>query len=317
MLAPLLGSAQEVRVIPELERSTILIGEQVDLKIRLVYPHDGVARLVLPEDTLMMGVEIVESNLVDSTIINDRLRELIYNVVITSFDSATYQLRNIDAMVNGEVYTATDAPSLIVNTVPVHLEPDVPIEYYDIKAQWKPKFVWQDYLNYIALFIGLIALALGIYLLIQQLRKRKGVEEAKEAPIPLLDPYEEALQGMQELKSKELWEHQQVKEYYTEMTNILRRYLWRVYGISTLDKTSGEILAKFRESLGKERMYVELSRILQTADLAKFAKYQPDADENVSLLSASLAFIEEHKPMDQSDEATGEESGKEEKGGEA
>lgn len=317
MLIPFLLYGQDVRVIPELERSTILIGEQVNLKIRLVYPSSGVARLVLPEDTLMLGVEIVESNLVDSVVINDRLNELIYDVVVTSFDSATYQLRNINAMVNGEMYSATESPSLIVNTVPVTLIPDAPIEYNDIKEQWKPKFVWQDYLNIIALVIGLIALAVGIYLLIKQIRKRRRIESGEVVVTPVLDPYEEAIRGIEALKEKELWEHNQTKAYYTEMTDILRRYLWRVYGISTLDKTSSEILSEFRDSVGKERMYGELSRILQTADLAKFARYQPESNENVSLLSASLAFIEEHKPVEAGSEEGENNIDEEEKGGEA
>lgn len=295
ILAPLGLAAQEVRVIPKLERSTILIGEQVQLNVRVVYPNDKIMRLVLPEDTLVAGVEIIESVLADSVIVNDRLHEMVYNVTITSFDSATYTLRNINALVGDSVYTATDELNLIVNTIPIDLSTNP--EPTDIKDQWKPKFVWQDYLLYIYILLGVIALLVAGYFLRKYLLSRKKVEGEAPEVVPLQDPYEEAIQGIKALKQQELWEHNQVKEYYSQMTDILRRYLWRVYAIDTLDKTSSEILETFRTKIGKDRMYTELNKILQTADLAKFAKYQPDPDDNISLLSASVAFIEEHKPV--------------------
>ncbi|WP_211833422.1 hypothetical protein [Porphyromonas levii] len=294
LAAPLGLHAQEVRVIPKLERSTILIGEQVQLNVRVVYPSDQAMRLVLPEDTLVAGVEIIESVLADSVIVNNRLHEMIYNVTITSFDSATYTLRNINALVGDSVYTATDELNLIVNTVPIDLSTSP--EPMDIKGQWKPKFVWQDYILYLYILLGIIAALVAAYYLRKYLRGRKNTQEEGSVVVPLQDPYQEAIQSIEALKQQELWEHNQTKEYYTQMTDILRRYLWRVYSIDTMDKTSSEILETFRTKIGKDRMYSELSKILQTADLAKFAKYQPDSDDNISLLSASVAFIEEHKP---------------------
>lgn len=286
--------SQEVRVIPKLERSTILIGEQVQLNVRVVYPNNQVMRLVLPEDTLVSGVEIIESVLVDSIVVNNLLNEMVYNVTITSFDSATYMLRNINALVGDSVYTSTDELSLIVNTIPIDLS--VPTEPMDIKGQWRPKFVWQDYLLYLYILLAIVALIVAAYYLRRYLIKRRKRQDEAPEEIYLQDPYLEAIQSIQILKRQELWEHNQVKEYYTQLTDILRRYLWRVYAIDTMDKTSSEILETFRTKIGKDRMYTELSRILQTADLAKFARYQPDSNDNISLLSASIAFIEEHKP---------------------
>lgn len=305
-LVSLYASAQTydgVRVIPELDKATIRIGEQVNLNIRVVYPRSQVMQLALPQDTLVTGVEIIESNLIDSTIINNELQEMIYKVTLTSFDSATYQLSNINALVGDSLFTAKDQISLIVNTVPVDLEH--PEEYADIKGQWKPDFVWQDYLIYLYIFIGILLLGLIIWLLIKRLRKRKGTSEAIQQIELVTDPYQEAMQSIKDLKSKELWEHNQTKEYYTQLTDILRRYLWRVYGIDTQEKTSSEILNTFEARIGKQRMYSELMKILRTADLAKFAKYQPSSSDNISLLNACIAFIEEHKPQEEKTEEKG------------
>ncbi|MDN4754628.1 hypothetical protein QYZ87_08870 [Porphyromonadaceae bacterium W3.11] len=294
LLAQERGTDERVRVISEIEQSTILIGEQTNLKIRVVYPNDATAALVLPKDTLMNGVEIVRTDLIDSLSVNDKLRELVYNVTITSFDSATYHLSNINALVGGKLYSPSETPSLMVNTMPVDL--DNPDKYADIKDQWKPKFVWQDYLLYLYIFLGLVLLAVGIYYLIRYLKKRKDISEIDDVEDVYMDPYEEALQGIINLKSKELWEKNQIKEYYTELTEIVRKYLWRVYGISTAEKTSDEILEQFRTVIGRDRMYQELTKILHTADMAKFAKYQPSSDDNIRLLFITQEFIEEHKP---------------------
>ncbi|WP_297719391.1 hypothetical protein [uncultured Porphyromonas sp.] len=302
------GDGEGVRIIPTLERSAILIGEQVKLNVKVVYPRTEVMRLVLPEDTLVSGVEIIESQLVDSTMINDRLKELVYDVVITSFDSANYQLRNISALVGDSLYTANDQLSLVVNTVPVDL--DHPDQYSDIKGQWKPPFVWQDYLIYLYILLGLIALGVGIFFLVRYLKNRRKSDEKMHEEVPLLDPYQEAILGVEALKSEELWQQNRVKEYYTRLTDILRRYIFRVYGITTLDMTSSEILEAFKSQVGRDKMYSELARILETADLAKFAKFQPVADENISLLSASVAFIEAQRPAEEpSEDVKAEEGG--------
>lgn len=301
------GQDQRVRIVPELKRTTILIGEQTDLKVRLIFPSDATATLVLPEDTLVHGVEIIRTDLVDSLSINDELRELVYKVVITSFDSATYRLENINALVSGYLYGSSEEVSLMVNTLPVDLEqPDV---YADIKDQWKPKFVWQDYLLYLYILLGLVLLGIGIYFLVRFLKKRRSIQDNEEIKEVYMDPYEEAMQGIILLKSKELWEHNQVKQYYTELTDILRKYLLRVYGINTAEKTSEEILAAFRTLIGRERMYQELSNILGTADMAKFAKYLPSTDDNIRLLFTAQEFIEEHKPA--SDDSDNKEGGEE------
>lgn len=299
-----IAQVEGVRVISEaLDPASITIGEQATLKVRVVYPATHSATLSLPKDTLVHGVEIVESHLVDSLSVNDKLRELIYEVTITSFDSATYQLNNVQAMVGGELYKDASPLRLVVNTLPVNL--DAPDEYFDIKAQWTPKFVWQDYLIYIYILLGALALVATIYFVVKYIKaKRRSTEEGVGSEV-LLDPYTEAITALEQLKSKGLWEQNQVKLYYTELTDIVRWYIWRVYGINTLERTSGEILEAFRAEVGRDKMYAELRTLLQTADLAKFAKYQPSADENVSLLIASLAFVELNKPEEVTEEEKG------------
>lgn len=294
-----IAEAQETRVITTIEPSSIVIGEQAKMTVSIVYPVGTRAEIVLPKDTLVTGVEILSVSMVDSVTETDKLNRIVYDVVLTSFDSATYVLRNIQAMVGSTLVQEETPPSLIVNTVPVDI--DHPNQYADIKGTWKPDFVWTDYLLYLYILLGLIAVGVLTYFLVKYLRQPKEKRSAV-APEPALDPYEEAIMGMRQLKSEELWEKNQIKEYYTRMTDILRHYLWRVYGMETAERTSTEILETFNTLVGRDRMYIELKKILQTADLAKFAQYRASSDENVSLMSAAVAFIEENKPQEKEEE---------------
>lgn len=290
---PLVG--QEVRVIPSLEPTKILIGEQTTLQVRIAHPKDAPARLILPKDTLVTGVEIMAVALTDSVEVTDRIREHVYSVTLTAFDSANYVLNNIQAMVAGELFDANEAPILVVNTVPVDLtQPDT---FSDIKEQWKPDFVWKDYLWIIITVLAVLLLALGGYFLWRYLKKRKETLSVEKQPAePVTDPYEEALRSMEQLREARLWEQNQVKEYYTTMTDILRRFIWRVYGIDTAEKTSGEILESFHSTVDNQSLQNDLRKILTTADIVKFAKYIPMPDDNISLMNASVSFVKEQKP---------------------
>lgn len=294
--------AQEVRVLPTLERNEILIGEQVKMQVRVIHEKATPARLILPPDTLVSGVEIIDYGLVDSLEVNDKLREAVYSVVITSFDSAMYVLDNIQALVGDSLHKASETPTLLVNTVPVDLSN--PEQYNDIKGAWKTPFVWKDYLIYVISGLLVLILAFGGYRLWLYIKRPKEASEVKSAE-PEKEPYEEAMEALSALKSRGLWENNQTKQYYTELTDILRRYIFRVYGIATWDRTSTEILEAFRLGVTKDHSYTALQRILSTADLAKFAKYIPSAQDNIGIFNLSETFVNENRPQ-QTDEITSE-----------
>lgn len=297
---------QEVRVLPSLEKNEILIGEQVNLKVRVVHDRSMKVRLVLPQDTLVSGVEVLDFRMVDSLEVNDRLKEAVYNVVLTSFDSAMYVLDNINVLVQDSVFTALEKPTLLVNTIPVDLEH--PEQFNDIKAEWKTPFVWKDYVAPALIVLLILLLVYLAYRLWLYLRRRKDESSQAVPSIPLMTPYDEAIEGLYALKAKELWQKNQVKEYYTELTDILRTYILRVHGIATWDRTSSEILETFRSQVDTGSSYEALHRILTMADLAKFAKYKPDVQDNIGILHLAETFVEQQKP--QSEDAEHENTSK-------
>lgn len=300
--------AQKGKVIAKLTPTKILIGEQTTLDVRVVHPKGQKVELLLPKDTLVAGVEVIKTVLSDSTDITDKLQEYLYKVTLTAFDSATYQLQNIRAMVGGVLLELTDPPLLMVTTLPVDLKQ--PEKYNPIKGQWEPDFVWMDYIWVLYLIGGLLLIALLVYFWIRW-RKKRNAPITPSEPLAVVDPYTEAIQSMETLKGEQLWEHNRIKEYYTGITDILRRFIWRVYGIETSEKTTSEILESFRKRVNDKELDRILKRVLSTADMAKFAKYTPASDENMSVMTASIAFIEEQKKTatveEESNHLTGEE----------
>ena len=287
---------QTAKVVATLEPPKILIGEETTLIVRVAHPKGSRVELALPADTLVNGVEIKGFALADSTAVTEKLQEYIYHVTLTSFDSASYRLDHIAARVGGELYNAEETPILMVNTLPVDV--DHPEKFADIKDQWKPAFVWKDYVGVGLALLGLMVLLVAGYFLLKRFARRAKAPEKEEVePLQEKDPYLEAVEDMNLLKSSDLIANGRIKEYYTGMTDILRRYLRKVYGIETAEKTSSEILSAFRGLGEKEsELWHDLRRILETADFAKFAKYAPSQDENTALWNVSRDFVEEvHK----------------------
>ena len=290
---PLLARTPAPRVIARLDPPKILIGQETTLEVRVSHPAGANVELILPADTLVTGVEIKQQRLADSVMVTETLREYIYRVTLTSFDSADYRLDHITAMVSGDLYRAEEPPILMVSTLPVDAEH--PEKFADIKGQWRPDFVWSDYLSsYIALLLFVLLCVAGYFLWRRYRNRPKPEKRELPPPVPEKDPYREAMDAMQSLLASDLLETNRQKEYYTILTDILRRYIYRVYGIETAEKTSSEILTAYRRlSAETDTRSGELERILETADYAKFAKYAPTDDENAALWHASADFVEE------------------------
>jgi hypothetical protein len=110
-------------------------------------------------------------------------------------------------------------------------------------------------------------------------------------------PWQIALQSLTLLQEKKLWQSGKVKEYYSELTDILRQYLHQQFGIEAMEMTTSEILVSY-DSAGLQadsRQIIE--NILVQADYAKFAKAIPQKSENELSMTSAIQFIEATKPI--------------------
>ncbi|HBK29800.1 MAG TPA: hypothetical protein DDZ04_08915 [Parabacteroides sp.] len=302
-------TAQNALVDVRIDSAAILIGEQTALHLTVTTAKDKPVRILIPTDTLMKGVEILSVSAPDSTLIENDKLVIKQNLLLTSFDSSLYLLPPLK-VVDGMDTIQSNQVALKVSTVPVHV--DKPEEFYDIKEIWKAPFVLADYYAIIyGVLLTLFLICVVVYI-VQRLRKRRSSLPVAAASAPKLPPYEQAIKELDSIKKMKLWQQGLNKEYYTALTETVRKYIVDRFGVNAMEMTSAEIL----DMLSKEEIvvpvYDRLKQILLLADYVKFAKIHPLPDENdLSLTNAYLFVNETKQKMKAADQEEGEEVGNE------
>ncbi|CAK7002199.1 hypothetical protein ACGE0T_06705 [Parabacteroides sp. APC149_11_2_Y6] len=285
------ASAQNTLLDVKVDSAAILIGEQTVLHLTVTADKNKEVQLVIPRDTLMAGVEVLDIPKADTTEIdNDRLL-IKQDLLVTSFDSSLYLLPPFK-VIDGKDTVYSNQIALKVSTIPVNT--DKPEEFFDIKNVWKPPFVLADY--YPIIFGVLLALFLicVIAYVIKRLRNRQSLIPFKK-PEPKLPPHEQAVKELDEIKQQKLWQQGRSKEYFTMITDTLRRYIVERFGINAMEMTSGEILDIIRKTPDASSVYDNLQQILLLSDFVKFAKMNPLPDENDLSMTNAYLFVDKTK----------------------
>lgn len=287
--------AQQTLIDVKIDSAAIVIGEQTKLHLTLTTDKDKQVQVLIPADTLMRGVEVLERSKPDTTWIeNDRML-VKQDVLITSFDSSLYLLPPVLA-IDGRDTILSNQVALKVSTVPVNV--DKPEEFADIKDVWKPPFVWSDYYPWIIGILAVLLLMALAYYIVKRIRERKSLIPFAQPEKPKLPPYEQAIKELDEIKQSKLWQQGKEKEYFTSITDTLRRYLVDRFGINAMEKTSAEILDSVKGIDEIVPAFEKLEQVLKLADFVKFAKFRPLPDENdLSLLNAYF-FVNQTKPVE-------------------
>lgn len=252
----------------QIETSSIRIGEQFNLKISV----NETKNVILPKLELK-GLEVIDSAKID-TIRN----MIIQKYIITGFDSGAFYIPQQQVFVKNQAYL-TD--SLLVNVATVSTD-TTQIKKYPIKSIKKEPYVFDDFKIYIYLLIAaLIIIGFWIYYFV--IRKRKIDKD--EPTYKTLPPYEEAIYKLNELDEKLLWQNNKIKEYYSELTDIVRGYIERELKVPALERTSDEIINMLKDFHAADAITAnkttiqKLKDLLREADLVKFAKSKPLAPE--------------------------------------
>lgn len=260
---------QNPMVKAQIGTSKIRIGEQIELQISVKESQF----VNIPPLQLTPGLEVVDTLQLD-TIKNS----LIQKYIITSFDSGSYYIPQQQIFVRNQAYL-TD--SLLVEVATVEVD-TTKIKKFPIKAIKKEPLVFDDFKIYI--YLGLLILAIiGFWIYYFVIKKRKQQEE--EPTYRALPPLEEAMYKLNELDEKLLWQNNKVKEFYSELTDIIRTYIERELNVPALEKTSDEIMQTLQDFNDAEtiqtnkEILAKLQGLFKEADLVKFAKSKPLAPE--------------------------------------
>ncbi len=287
--------AQSVTVDARIDSLQILIGEQAHIELEVSVNANQ--RVIFPSyrDTLVAGVEVLEVAQPDTQFLNDKERLLIkQEYTITSFDSALYYLPPMIVEVDGQEY-ASRPLALKVYSVPLDTIMAGPA--FGLKDPMRPDFVWSDWYGLMAASFLAIPLLILLFYLILRLRDNKPIIRRIKVE-PKIPPHELAMKEIERVKSEKVWQKGRSKDYYTELTDILRTYMRDRFGFNALEMTSAEIIDQLTEFGSKEDIK-ELHILFSTADLVKFAKHNPDMTENDMNLINAIDFIQETRPPEE------------------
>lgn len=260
--------AQKPLVKAVIDTTNIRIGEQFNLQISV----EETQNVIIPKLQLK-GLEIVDSTQTD-TLKNSLIRKYI----LTGFDSGAFYIPQQQIFVKNQAYL-TD--SLLVNVATVAID-TTKIKKFPIKSIKSEPYTFDDFKIYLYILLAAIAI-IGFWIYWFVFRKQKMEEE--EPTYRTLPPYEEAIFRLHELDEKLLWQNNKVKQYYSELTEIVRGYMERELHVPALEKTTDQVLDMIKDF--KEAETIETSNetikalkdLLREADLVKFAKSKPLALE--------------------------------------
>lgn len=292
LLFGFLGFAQKIS--SSIDSTQIKIGSQFNLIIKAKVNEKD--KVVFPDGKFFGALEILESYPID-TVKNDNQYELIKKYGLTQFDSGRYVIPKLLVKINQKEFR-TDSLSILVNDVKVDTTKQ---QMYDIKdiiaTEEKPMSEWWKLL---ILLVLIVASGFASYFIIKRLQKDKKQEEEFFA-----SPIEKAIAYLQNLDKKQLVQRGDVKEYYSEMTDITRTYIEESIHIPAMESTSNELMEALKKAIADKKMFVnreeldKFKKVLENSDLVKFAKSQPllfEIETDKKIIDKFLLVIDKALP---------------------
>lgn len=259
------------QVTSSIDSTSIKIGEQITYKIQV--ESDSTEIVVFPEGQTFSPLEMIESYKIDTTK-KDAKIQLIKKYGLTQFDSGVYTIPRQKIIIGAQTLF-TDSLKVEVNNIVVDTTKQGLFDIKPIIEVDKSPSKWWKYLLY-----TLLALAIVAGLLYWFIWREKPLTQ--EEKIALLPPYERAKLALQELDQSQYLQNEEIKEYYSDLTGIIRKYLDEKVYDRALESTTEELIKRLQ--LLKDGQQIDLSKedinsietILKRADLVKFAKSKPD-----------------------------------------
>lgn len=266
-----------------------------EFKLTLKTDVDTFSKVKFPESKFFGALEVIQSYKID-TVKKGARYELIKKYGLTKFDSGKYLIPKVPVIINGKT-VFSDSIKVEVNDVKVDTLKQKMYDIKDIVKVESPMGTWWIYL----LILLVIAIA-GI--LIYKFIKKSQTEEKKEVVV-FKTPIEKATSLLQQLESKELWQKGEIKSYYSELTDIARNYIEEEIHIPAMESTTSELIEGLRKAAKQKKLKLSnetvenLEKVLQQADLVKFAKVKPldyEIEEDKKRISNSIVTIHKSIP---------------------
>ncbi len=275
----------------KVDTTHILIGDHLKLQLSLTTDFQTKALFPLLTDTCIQGFEIIKQNSIQSDTHENKIN-FHQDIILTSFDSGVYTIPSFQFYNNDSVLLSQTSPiQITVHTLAVDTASSL---IKGIKPPLKAPITLKEILYYLSISLLVIAsVALIVFLFLRIHKKKPILPKAKEKPA--LPAHVIALQALEELRLKRLWQQGEIKAYYSELTDILRMYLENRWNIKAMEMVSFEIINALKQINTEESLINKIQYTLSHADMVKFAKGQPISDENQLSFDYVVLFVNETK----------------------
>jgi len=271
-----------------LDTNTILIGDQIKLIISVELDLNEECNWPEFTDSVYEKVEIISKSDLKETETEDS-KIISQEIILTCFDSGSYYLPPIVFNENKK----TEGLLLNVNTIVINDSSSM-MDITDTKIGTKDDYTAEEIMEkrkrfwiMIAWIIGILLLLFLIYYLIKKYKKGESLITKRKIVIP---PHITALNKLQNLNKKKLWQKGELKEYYSELSLILREYTENRFNFQALELPTSDIIRNLTQL--DSDLLSKLEFVLQKADNIKYAKGLSLNEENKESMKKSKEFIQ-------------------------
>ncbi|WP_433834289.1 hypothetical protein [Flavobacterium anhuiense] len=261
--------AQQKQVETSIDTTKNKIGAEFKLTLKTVV--SSTAKVEFPKLKNIGPLEVIQSYPIDTVKKDATNYELIKKYGLTQFDSGRYTIPSIKILIDKKAFYSDSLKVEVANLKVDTLQQKM----YDIKDISAVDEGMGNWWIYALVALAILGIGAFVYWYVKKRQLKKIEEEVYKTPI------EKATSLLNNLESKELVQKGEIKEYYSELTDIARNYIEEAIHIPAMESTTSELITAIREASTKKKMTLtpetveNLERVLRQADLVKFAKSKP------------------------------------------
>ena len=301
LIASVLRISAQVQVEASIDSIQIFVGEQVHVTLsatakeqsKVEFPQFKPTEYITP-GVEVLGAEELETKEQDNGFVT---RQMVYTM--TSFDDTLYYIPPMKVKIDGKPY---ESKSLALKVLTFEVDTTNVDQFFGPKDVQDNPFQWSDWSLSFWLSVLMLVLLAAAYYLYLRLRDNKPIITHIRVVKRLL-PHQKALQQIEQIKADKMVASENSKEYYTKLTDTIRKYIEERYGFNAMEMTSSEIIEHLMATQD-ENALSELRHLFLTADLVKFAKYSTLINENDANLVNAIDFINQTKLENEPQEET-------------
>lgn len=292
LFVSVLPLSAQVSVEVEIDSIQIFVGQQAHVTLTAHAKEE--AKIEFPQfkptEYITPGVEVLSHKELDKKGQDNGFitRSMVYT--LTSFDDTLYYLPPMTVKIDGKPYKSK---SLALKVLTIEVDTTNVEQFFGPKDVQNNPFQWSDWSASFWLSVLLLVLLAVCYYLYLRLHDNKPIISHIRIVKRLL-PHQKAMKEIDQIKADKMMTSENSKEYYTRLTDTLRKYIEERYGFNAMEMTSSEIIEKLMATQD-EKALSELRHLFLTADLVKFAKYSTLINENDMNLVNAIEFINQTK----------------------